>query len=83
MAIVGVILDYIIRILMLLVLAYVVLSYFLDPFHPVRRAVNSWIEPMIAPIRRVLPPIGMIDLSPLVLLLVLQLLSILIRSIFR
>ncbi len=83
MAIVGVILDYIIRILMLLVLAYVVLSYFLDPFHPVRRAVNSWVEPMIAPIRRVLPPIGMIDLSPLVLLLVLQLLSILIRSIFR
>jgi YggT family protein len=68
---------------MLLVVVYVVLSYFMDPFHPVRRAVSSWVEPILAPIRRILPPIGMIDLSPLVLILVLQLINILLRNIFR
>jgi YggT family protein len=32
-------------------------------------------EPALAPIRRVLPPIGGLDLSPMVLLLALQLLK--------
>jgi YggT family protein len=81
--IIATIIDYIIRILMFLVLVYVVLSYFMDPYHPVRRRLGTWVEPILAPIRRLLPTIGMIDLSPLVLIVGLQLLNILIQSILR
>jgi YggT family protein len=54
------------------VFAKIILSYFMDPYHPVRQAIDSVVEPMLAPIRRIVPPIGMIDFSPLVLIIVLQ-----------
>jgi YggT family protein len=55
-----------------LVIISVILSYVMDPYHPVRRRVDSLVEPMLAPIRRVVPPIGMIDFSPVVLLILIQ-----------
>jgi YggT family protein len=66
------------QLLFWLVLISVILSYFMDPYHPVRRAVDSVVEPMLAPIRRVVPLIGMLDFSPFILLLLLQLLRNLI-----
>lgn len=65
-------------ILELLVIAYVILSYVMDPYHPVRRWVNSIVEPMLMPIRRVVPLVGMLDFSPIVLLLLIRILSNLI-----
>ncbi len=62
----------------LLVIAYVILSFVMDPYHPVRRWVNSIIEPMLMPIRRVVPLVGMLDFSPIVLLLLIRILSNLI-----
>ena len=56
----------------LLVLAYVILSYVMDPYHPVRRWVNSIVEPMLMPIRRVIPLVGMLDFSPIVLLILIR-----------
>lgn len=61
----------------------IILGYFLDPFHPVRRSLDSFVEPMLAPIRRIMPPMGMIDLSPLVLLIVIQLIEVVIIGILR
>ena len=56
------------------------LSYFLPPFHPVRSALDRIIEPLLTPIRRVVPPLGMIDLSPLILIILIEILaSVLIR----
>jgi YggT family protein len=55
------------RILQLIVLADIILSYFMDPYNPVRSALDRLVQPMLAPIRRIVPPLGMIDLSPLVL----------------
>ena len=66
------------QLLFWLVLISVILSYFMDPYHPVRRAIDSVVEPMLAPIRRVVPLIGMLDFSPFILLLLLQLLRNLI-----
>ena len=59
----------------LLVLGRVLLSWF-DPAgrSPVGSFVISATEPLLAPIRRALPPTGMIDLSPLVVLIVLSVL---------
>jgi YggT family protein len=68
------------QLLVLLVVISVILSYFMDPYHPIRRSINSVVEPMLAPIRRVVPLIGMLDLSPLILIILLQLLSNIIVS---
>ena len=68
------------QLLVLLVVISVILSYFMDPYHPIRRSINSVVEPMLAPIRRVVPLIGMLDLSPLILIILLQLLSNIVVS---
>ena len=83
MNLIALIIDYTVRILILLVIVYAVLSYFMDPYHPVRRRIDSWVNPLLAPIRRIVPPIGNIDLSPLILLLGLQLLNMVIQGILR
>jgi uncharacterized protein (TIGR00251 family) len=63
------------QLLVLLVIISVILSYFMDPYHPLRRALDSVVEPMLSPIRRIIPPIGMLDFSPLILIILIQLLS--------
>lgn len=71
------------QLLVLLIIISVILSYFMDPYHPVRRAVDGIVEPMLSPIRRVIPTIGMIDFSPLVLILLIQVVSgLLVRLIY-
>jgi YggT family protein len=60
---------------MMIVLADVVVSYFLDPFHAVRRFLDNLVQPLLEPIRRLLPSAGMLDLSPLVLLVLLELIG--------
>jgi YggT family protein len=68
------------QILILLVILSVILSYFLDPYHPLRRGLDRIVEPMLNPIRRVVPLVGMIDFSPLVLIILIQIVgSLLIR----
>jgi len=72
--------SYLFQLLFWLVIISVILSYFMDPYHPLRRAVDSVVEPMLTPIRRVVPLIGMLDFSPFILLLLIQLLrNIIIR----
>jgi YggT family protein len=57
----------------------VILSWVnLDRDNPVLRFVTAVTEPVLAPIRRVLPPAGGFDLSPLVLFIGLRLLQRLI-----
>lgn len=60
------------QILVLLVFVSVILSYFMDPYHPIRRGVDNIVEPMLLPIRRIMPTMGMFDFSPLVLILIIQ-----------
>lgn len=76
----AVIINGIQQILILLIIISVILSYFMDPYHPIRRTLDRIVEPMLAPIRRVVPLVGMIDLSPLILILLIQLIgNLLIR----
>jgi len=65
----------------LLVIIYIVLTYIFDPYHPVRQALANIVEPMLAPIRRVVPLIGMLDISPIILIILVQLLGNFIISI--
>jgi len=68
------------QVITLLVLAHVILSYFMSPFHPIRQMVDRLVEPMLAPIRRIIPQAGMLDFSPLVLLILVQVIQRLLIS---
>ncbi len=60
----------------LVVLIAVILSWVqLDRRNPLVTITRSLTEPVLAPIRNVLPPMGGLDLSPMVLLIALQLLK--------
>jgi len=61
--------------IVLIVIVKVILSYLMDPYHPVRRTLDNLVEPMLAPIRRIVPLIGMFDFSPLILIILVQILS--------
>ncbi len=43
-----------------------------SPINPVRRVVFTLTEPVLAPFRRVIPPVGMFDLSFLVAFIVVE-----------
>ena len=71
--------DILTRLFILLLFVHVILTYFMSPFHPIRRQIDRIIEPLLAPIRRVVPTVGMFDFSPLVLILLVQIVSMLVR----
>jgi YggT family protein len=64
-----------------IVIVSVLLSYFMSPYHPVRQALDRIIEPFLAPIRRVVPSAGMLDFSPMILILAIWLLRMILISI--
>jgi YggT family protein len=71
------------QILILLVIVSVILSYFMDPYHPIRRGVDRIVEPMLSPIRKIVPLVGMLDFSPLVLIILIQIVcNLLVRFLF-
>jgi YggT family protein len=63
------------NLLVLLVFADSVISFFLNPYHPVRNALDHVVNPLLAPIRRVVPLVGMLDLSPLILIILIEIIS--------
>ncbi|MBP1465531.1 YggT family protein [Candidatus Chloroploca sp. M-50] len=71
------------QVLLFAILGRVIISW-IDPMGNMRvtQILRELTEPILAPIRSVLPTMGMIDLSPLVALLLLQLLqSLILRAI--
>lgn len=61
----------------LVLFARAILSWFPyshdSPLNPVRRVVFLLTEPVLAPFRRIIPPVGMFDLSFLVAFIVVEL----------
>jgi YggT family protein len=63
------------NLIVLLVVVNSVFSYFLNPYHPVRNALDRLLQPFLAPIRRIVPTVGMFDLSPLILIILVEILA--------
>lgn len=73
-----------IEIFILIVIVYVVIGYLIpDNKQPVRVFLARIIEPLLNPIRRLLPQTGAFDFSPLVLIILLILLQSLISIVLR
>ncbi len=69
-------------ILSLAILARVLLSWVrVDPYHPAVRLLYQITEPILAPLRNLIPPLGMFDISPIVALILLQFIEQLLLSI--
>jgi len=69
------------NLLMLAVLARALVSWLrIDPYHPAIRLLESVTEPILRPLRQAIPPMGGIDITPIIALILLQIAnSILIR----
>jgi YggT family protein len=69
------ILSLIIRIEVILIFARVLLSWFpgIPPWHPMVRLLAAVTDPILLPFRRMLPTLGGLDFSPIVAIIVLQL----------
>jgi YggT family protein len=65
--------------LMGLLIVYAVLSW-VQTRSPISDVIARLCEPLLAPVRRVLPALGGVDLSPLVLLVLLQVLMIVLGN---
>ncbi len=60
-----------------LVIVQAILSW-VNPYAPLAPAIQQLTQPFLAPIRRVVPLVGGVDLSPLVLIVVLQVLLMIV-----
>ncbi len=65
--------NIIINVIWWVILLEIIFSFILDPFHPIRQALGNITRPLLDPIRRVMPPTGFLDFSPMVLLILLYL----------
>ena len=63
------------NVLIILIFIWVIVSWILSPFHPLREALDRIVEPMLWPIRRVVPLAGNFDLSPMILMILIELVS--------
>jgi len=81
---VAALLSLLINVFLFSILIQVVLSW-LNPgnHNPVTALLYSLNEPLLGPARRMVPPIGGLDLSPIVVLLILQLAAILLVAPIR
>ncbi len=74
--------DIIFTVLNLTILARVLVSWINpNPYHPAMQFLYQITEPILAPIRRYLPQTGMIDFSPLVAIILLQLVHRIVLSV--
>lgn len=81
MVIVAAVLNWIIQLLIIIVFIDVILSYFVPPYNKIRIFLDNIVNPLLGPIRRFMPQTGTVDLSPMVLVIILILLSRLIQSV--
>jgi len=76
--------DVFFTLLSLAILARVLLSWVrVSPYHPAVEFLYRITEPILAPLRRAIPPIGMMDISPVIALILLQIIRQILVALIR
>ena len=70
----------IVQFVLSLLIAFNVVNMHNDFVAAIWRAVNALLDPIIQPIRRFMPHTGAIDFSPMVLIVILQIVQIVLRN---
>ena len=78
------VIDMIISLIYFIIIIRVLLSWVSpDPYNPVVRIIYGITEPIMRPFRRILPPIGGLDLSPILLILALVFIQTFLARLFH
>ena len=72
MSTIAAVIQILFRLLTFVIIVDALLSFVMPPYSPVRTFLDRLVEPLLNPIRRIVPPIGGMDLSPLILILIIQ-----------
>jgi len=87
MTVLVIAIDLLFRILQLLILVRVILSWLNIYPHRYSNPLVNWVyeitEPILAPLRNLIGPVGMLDFSPLIALIVLQIVEQILINILR
>lgn len=81
--------DFLFYALNLAIFARILLSWLplagiqVSPYNPIVQLLFSVTDPILEPFRRVIPPLGMMDISPIVAVIVLQIIQSLVVSMLR
>ena len=76
--------DYLFVALSIAILGRVILSWVsVEPYHPIVVILNQITEPFLAPLRRYIPPVGMMDITPIVAIILIQVLQRIVHIFFR
>ena len=71
-----------IRLLILAIFFRAILSWFIrDPSNPIVRVLDQITEPILEPLRRIIPRMGMMDISPLVAIVLLSVIASMVAGI--
>ena len=74
--------DILVQVLMFAIFIRAILSWFpISRENPLVLVVYQVTEPVLAPLRRVVPSVGFIDITPIVALILLQLLQVAIHNV--
>lgn len=66
----------------IVIIVDVFMSFFLPPDNQIRNTLDRIVQPMLRPIQRFIPPVGNFDFSPVVLLILIEIIeSLIIRLI--
>ena len=77
----GGILAALIQLLVLAIFFRAILSWFVrDPYNPIVQALDAITEPILQPLRQIVPRMGMIDITPLVAIILLSIIASLVRQ---
>jgi YggT family protein len=71
------------NLIVLLIVVDTVVGYFLSPYHPLCQTLDRLVAPLLAPIRRIIPPVGMFDFSPLILIILVEVVSYALTSLLN
>lgn len=79
--------DLVLRLLSLAIIGRALISWFnINPYNPVVRFLDQVTEPILAPLRRYIPLVGMMDVTPIVALVLIwivqRILPVLLFSLF-
>ena len=65
-----------------IVVIKVIVSYFLAPDHRIRFILDQMVDPLLAPIRKLMPASMGLDFSPIILILLIQIVQVALIRLF-